>query len=114
VDRCNNCQFYDRQDKGSGLGQCRRQAPALSPINAKAYMIEGVWPTVRDDDWCGEWKSGLRRGPDPRFADFASTSAGGALATPASTLPLRPSPMTVNAASPMAALAIGAASRGSD
>jgi hypothetical protein len=108
VDRCNNCQFYDRQDKGSGIGQCRRQAPALSPINAKAYMIEGVWPTVRDDDWCGEWKSSMRRGVDPRFADLAAT------ATPSSAVPLRPSPMTVNATSPMAALAIGAASRGSD
>jgi len=115
VDRCNNCQFYDRQDKGSGVGQCRRQAPALSPINAKAYMIEGVWPTVRDDDWCGEWKSSLRRSADPRFADFASTAtAGGALAAQPGAVPLRPAPMSVNTASPMAALAIGAASRGSD
>jgi hypothetical protein len=115
VDRCSNCQFYDRQDKGSAIGQCRRQAPALSPINAKAYMIEGVWPTVRDDDWCGEWKSSMRRGADPRFADFTSTAAtGGALAPPSPAVPLRPSPMTVNATSPMAALAIGAASRGSD
>ena len=29
----------------------------LSPITAKSYMIEGVWPTVRDDDWCGEWRA---------------------------------------------------------
>lgn len=29
----------------------------LHPINAKSFMIEGVWPHVREDDWCGEWKA---------------------------------------------------------
>jgi hypothetical protein len=56
------CQFYDRKNaSGEGRspqwGQCRRTSPMLSPMTAKSYMIEGVWPTVRDDDWCGEWKS---------------------------------------------------------
>jgi hypothetical protein len=37
-------------------GQCRRQAPQLNPVTAKAYVVEGVWPLVRDDDWCGEWE----------------------------------------------------------
>lgn len=61
MERCNTCQYYDRQNKGQAVGQCRRQAPALSPINVKAYMIEGVWPTVRDDDWCGEFRAQARR-----------------------------------------------------
>jgi hypothetical protein len=112
VDRCSNCQYYDRQDKGAGVGQCRRQAPALSPINAKAYMIEGVWPTVRDDDWCGEWKTSARR-PDPRFADFAGTGTSGGVLS-AGAAPLRGPTMSVSPASPMAALAIGAASRAND
>lgn len=62
VDKCVACQFYDRQmakstdNQGVHWGQCRRTAPMLHPINAKSYMIEGVWPHVRDDDWCGEWK----------------------------------------------------------
>jgi hypothetical protein len=25
------------------------------PQSAKTYVIEGIWPVVRDDDWCGEW-----------------------------------------------------------
>ncbi|HEX8010464.1 MAG TPA: hypothetical protein VF814_05960 [Casimicrobiaceae bacterium] len=25
-------------------------------MTAKTYVVEGVWPLVRDDDWCGEWK----------------------------------------------------------
>jgi hypothetical protein len=67
VDKCLGCNYYDRQagketdTRGVQWGQCRRTAPALHPINQKSYMIEGVWPHVRDDDWCGEWKAGARR-----------------------------------------------------
>jgi len=67
VDRCLNCQFYDRHGgsgaggKSSNGGQCRRHAPQLSPNTAKNYLIEGVWPTVRDEDWCGEHKASAQR-----------------------------------------------------
>ncbi len=103
MDRCVNCQYYDRQNKGQGAGQCRRQAPALSPINAKAYMIEGVWPTVRDDDWCGEWKSGARK-PDTRMPDYLNVG----LASPAS--PAR----APGASAASSAVAAVAAARGND
>jgi hypothetical protein len=64
VEKCINCRFYDRRHakpldgKAPLWGQCRRHAPRLNPnpINAKAYFVEGIWPLVRDDDWCGEWK----------------------------------------------------------
>jgi hypothetical protein len=46
-----------KETKSTTWGQCRRMAPMLSPQNAKPHMIEGVWPHVRDDDWCGEYKS---------------------------------------------------------
>jgi len=67
VEKCVGCHFYDRNAgkqtdaRGVQWGQCRRSAPMLHPINQKSYMIEGVWPHVRDDDWCGEWKSAGRR-----------------------------------------------------
>ena len=67
MDKCMGCCFYDRQQgnttdsRGVSWGQCRRTAPALHPINQKSFMIEGVWPHVRDDDWCGEHKSSQRR-----------------------------------------------------
>jgi hypothetical protein len=62
VEKCVSCQFYDRKGGGTDgrspqWGQCRRTSPMLSPATAKSYMIEGVWPTVRDDDWCGEWRT---------------------------------------------------------
>ena len=64
VEKCINCRFYDRRHakpldgKAPLWGQCRRHAPQLNPnpINAKSYLVEGIWPLVRDDDWCGEWK----------------------------------------------------------
>ena len=62
VEKCINCEFYDRQNAGPAdgkaplWGQCRRHAPRLNPVTAKAHVVEGVWPLVRDDDWCGEWK----------------------------------------------------------
>jgi hypothetical protein len=67
MEKCVTCHFYDRrrsrgQDgRNSRAGQCRRTAPMLSPVANHAYQIEGVWPTVRDDDWCGEWKILPRR-----------------------------------------------------
>jgi hypothetical protein len=77
VDKCIGCNFYDRQNgkqaetRGTQWGQCRRSAPMLHPINQKSYMIEGVWPHVRDDDWCGEWKAAARR-TETRSPDLVS------------------------------------------
>jgi hypothetical protein len=96
VDRCLNCQYYDRHkgDGGGGksahAGQCRRNAPLLSPINPKNYMIEGVWPTVRDEDWCGEYKaSSMQRRPESSTsrADALLGAIGTAAASQTSTLP---------------------------
>lgn len=68
VEKCINCRFYDRRHarpldgKAPLWGQCRRHAPQLNPnpIHAKTYVVESIWPLVRDDDWCGEWKVILR------------------------------------------------------
>ncbi|MEP7183273.1 MAG: hypothetical protein ABI886_13900 [Betaproteobacteria bacterium] len=81
MDKCLNCQYYDRKREksveGRSLqwGQCRRAAPMLNPTTAKSYMIEGVWPTVRDDDWCGEWKTMTRR-LEPRLLESVAATAG--------------------------------------
>ncbi len=78
MEKCQVCQFYDRQNvkpndgkAATQWGQCRREAPMLHPINAKSYMIEGVWPHVRDDDWCGEWKLATRR-TDSRITEVTT------------------------------------------
>ena len=75
MDKCMGCHYYDRQlgaqadSRGIQWGQCRRAAPRLHPVNQKSFMIEGVWPHVRDDDWCGEYKAGGVRRAEPRGAD---------------------------------------------
>lgn len=78
VERCTSCQYYDRNQRGNdaklaNAGLCRRVAPMLSPLNQKNYMIEGVWPTVRDDDWCGEWKTQQRRVDTSRINEVLNT-----------------------------------------
>ena len=63
VEQCLNCEFYDRRNarptdgRGAMRGQCRRHSPHLNPLSAKRYLVEGVWPLVHDDDWCGEWRA---------------------------------------------------------
>ena len=94
MERCQNCQYYDRHGgngaggKSTNGGQCRRHAPQLSPNSAKNYLIEGVWPTVRDEDWCGEFKAAGQRRSDTQRADALlgaiGTAASAAMASPGS------------------------------
>ena len=70
MDKCVACQYYDRheaqvEDKGVRWGQCRRTGPIVHPLSAKSYMVEGIWPHVRDDDWCGEWTPAKRKVDSP-------------------------------------------------
>ena len=112
MEKCVTCQYYDRRNsspadgKGPMWGQCRRSAPMLHPVNVKSYMIEGVWPHVRDDDWCGEWKVVPRR-----VAPAASQAVAGSLITPPpggprvniTPLPAPIAPASANGGTPAAA-----------
>jgi len=99
MERCTTCQFFDRHDargaegKAAQWGQCRRSAPRLNPINAKPHMIEGVWPHVRGDDWCGEHKS-LAKRLDTQLAAMRDDPLMGNLTTdtvaPARYIPISP------------------------
>jgi len=102
MDKCMTCQYYDRKSAKAvaggapSWGQCRRNSPQLNPVNAKSYMIEGVWPTVRDDDWCGEWKV-LARRVDSRVAEALNSplmSGPQSMSTPGP----RPAPLTTGSA----------------
>jgi hypothetical protein len=105
VEKCLNCQFYDRRNarptdgRAAMWGQCRRHSAHLNPLSAKSYLVEGVWPLVRDDDWCGEWKA----------ATLASRTRSSVrtdeLLTPAAAIA---SSSTDRAASPVALVAVAA------
>ena len=92
MDRCLTCQFFDRHDARNGdgkaiqWGQCRRNAPSLSPFNAKPHMIEGVWPHVRGDDWCGEYK-GLAKRLDAQLTSLLDDPLMANLAADATSMP---------------------------
>jgi hypothetical protein len=119
VEKCVSCQFYDRriagpnEGKSAQWGQCRRTAPLLHPINAKSYMVEGVWPHVRDDDWCGEWKAAPARRTEPAVADIMTTALMPGLTPPhgARMSPLASLPPS-SGASPAAAPLLGPALAG--
>jgi hypothetical protein len=58
-------------------------------------MVEGVWPLVRDDDWCGEWRA-LARSAVARVR-FTPRTVEVSSAAPASTTTSAPNvvPLTV-------------------
>jgi hypothetical protein len=88
VEKCVNCEYYDRRrarptdGKAPMWGQCRRHSPLLNPATAKAYVVEGAWPLVRDDDWCGEWKV-LTRMLEAWVPESAASAVEGAPIMPA-------------------------------
>lgn len=93
VEKCVNCQYYDRRrarptdGKAPMWGQCRRHSPHLNPVTAKAYVVEGVWPLVRDDDWCGEWRVLTRIAEEPLPETVALASEDEPAAAPAAGRP---------------------------
>lgn len=89
MEKCVACQHYDRndlqtEDKGIRWGKCRRTGPIVHPTSAKTYMVEGIWPHVRDDDWCGEWLPSKRRVDSPATVAMSSLlmQSGAAAARP--------------------------------
>lgn len=94
MEKCVACQFYDRndahvEDKGVRWGKCRRNVPIVHPVSAKAYMVEGIWPHVRDDDWCGEWVA-IKRRPEVPLPDARNLMMQAPAPTPIRTSGLPP------------------------
>lgn len=101
VEKCVNCQYYDRRrarptdGKAPMWGQCRKHSPHLNPVTAKAYVVEGVWPLVRDDDWCGEWRVLTRMADEPLPETIAIATEDAPAAAPARS---RSAPVSAGAA----------------
>lgn len=109
--KCVACQFYDRndvdaQENGIRWGKCRRTGPIVHPLSAKSYLVEGVWPNVRDDDWCGEWVLGNRKPDSTAIAAMNSLMMQSAQASPRVS-PAASIPSAATAAPPAIASAHG-------
>ena len=52
---CGDCKFFD-----DDAGECRRYPPTVMAYAAESFDggvgFTSQWPSVRPDDWCGEWK----------------------------------------------------------
>lgn len=88
-ERCGNCRFYQHVSVGGhgvGFGNCRRFPPTLPQGEHSAEIFSdtneefgcvtmGVFPSVGDSDWCGEYvrdKTALL--VDRFFADRATST----------------------------------------
>ena len=51
---CSNCVFFAKPDDSSFSSECRAYPPTFHP---QQLSLEGKWPAINDDDWCGKFKS---------------------------------------------------------
>lgn len=54
--KCGTCQYYEPE-----TDQCRRRPPVIIVVKDLHNRPVGVsdWPSVKEDDWCGEWRGKL-------------------------------------------------------
>jgi hypothetical protein len=70
MEQCGTCKFYKSHDTARDDGYCLRNAPSptVHSINVSeaslAWQVQFSnrllwvkWPTVSEDDWCGEYQS---------------------------------------------------------
>lgn len=69
VGTCATCLFYNDHDATDYNGQCRRMPPT--------GMRQ--WPLVKNDDWCGEYKTTAKSPNAPAQADAACGVSPGAM-----------------------------------
>lgn len=65
-ENCDQCRFHL-------AGMCRRMPPAAHDGGRIGGLPIAVWPLVRPEDWCGEFR---RRTPDPPAQIARATSPG--------------------------------------
>jgi hypothetical protein len=52
---CSACRFFDRFYSSCSSGFCRRSPPRIIGKHEDGDWMAN-WPTVDDDDWCGEYQ----------------------------------------------------------
>lgn len=58
IERCINCKYlYEGKagTKGSLYHECKRNAPSVMPYEGYEEGV-GWWPSIKLDDWCGEFQ----------------------------------------------------------
>jgi hypothetical protein len=56
-DHCDNCKFFTDISRPHGV--CRRNPPLPVLMRGEIFdpgdTLQGYWPRVGTDDWCGDW-----------------------------------------------------------
>ena len=59
--RCDECRYFEptfnHQGRLTDRGECRRRPPAMVGLSSEAFIADGHFPLVNDNDWCGEFAS---------------------------------------------------------
>jgi len=70
--QCKECVYYD--SRGGQKGHCRKRPPRVTSVVKQQPGVTGdsivdttAWPTVKDEDWCGEFEFAAGKGPMKRF-----------------------------------------------
>ena len=56
AERCENCRFFNQEEEGNALGECRRRSPYLLSVEEDENSPIGAWPIVAAEEWCGEFQ----------------------------------------------------------
>jgi len=58
---CKDCKYYAKSLRNpGGCGYCHKSSPQISGDNVVGQQYIGIWPQVKDDDWCGEFRKSRR------------------------------------------------------
>ena len=54
--KCEDCKFWDQDNKMSALGLCRRYAPraSIGEVVKGDKAMDAIWPVTNSEQWCGE------------------------------------------------------------
>ena len=58
---CINCEYYFALTTIADRGECRVHSPTIEKDVTTKTAADGVFPRVRPDDWCGEFKATTSR-----------------------------------------------------
>jgi len=52
MENCSTCKYFAVID--GKVGNCRRFPPVPFPVGPN--NVSTIWPAVRHEQWCGEWR----------------------------------------------------------
>ena len=64
---CKNCDYWERNTHNPINGECRRHSPIVTAASCgigENPEYSNYWPSIHDNDWCGEFKQSIKATDD--------------------------------------------------